>query len=118
MGFLRQQMGEEELRTLLEMLRVEAGAWGPRGGGGGCRRAPAAAARPVARCPHPPRPPGALLGPIASLLAPPRTLSSPCLPLPAAGKDGGIDVNRLMELADAAEEEEEEEGRHLAEPKQ
>ncbi|KAL4423518.1 hypothetical protein ABPG77_003651 [Micractinium sp. CCAP 211/92] len=46
MGFLREQMGEEELRHLLEMLSVEA------------------------------------------------------------GKDGGIDVTRLMELADDAEEEE------------
>jgi hypothetical protein len=50
MTFLRQQMGEEELRHLLEMLSVEA------------------------------------------------------------GKDGGIDVKRLMELADEAEEEEGEEG--------
>jgi Ca2+-binding EF-hand superfamily protein len=49
MGFLREQMGEEELRHLLEMLSVEA------------------------------------------------------------GKDGGIDVNKLMELADVALEEEEEE---------
>lgn len=45
---------------------------------------------------------------------PPRcwVLAVPLTPCPAAwpaGKDGGIDVNRLMELADVALEEEEEE---------
>ena len=39
MGFLREQMGEEELRHLLQMLSEEAGAHAGRGGAGraGCR---------------------------------------------------------------------------------
>ncbi len=39
MGFLREQMGEEELRHLLEMLSVEAGERGVGGWGLTGRRA-------------------------------------------------------------------------------
>lgn len=37
-------------------------------------------------------------------------MPSPSVHPSAAGKDGGFDVNRLMEMADEAEEEEWEEG--------
>lgn len=42
--------------------------------------------------------------------SPPTPVPSPSVHPSAAGKDGGFDVNRLMEMADEAEEEEWEEG--------
>ena len=119
MGFLREQMGEEELRALLETLSVEAGAWrrGPgwravwacwRGGRvpPGGQAGAAAGGAPAMPCtrtagarPDPPTP-------TPTPARPPAHAHSPRSP----GKDGGIDVNKLMELADEAEEEEWEEG--------
>ena len=126
MGFLREQMGEEELRHLLEMLSVEAGARrlaGCRGAGRWCRgpggagrsgagqrgRAVEAVDRQARNAA--PTPTGwqraAWLQPVHChpSAGHPRTFLS-CVPTRIAGKDGGIDVNRLMELADEAEEEE------------
>jgi hypothetical protein len=115
MTFLREQMGEEELRNLLQMLSLEAGQWlgGVGGEVAGWRAAMVAewwcicgwraelAASP-SFCP-------ACLKPLAGTY---QTLPSPAAtPAPhASGTDGGgIDVNRLMELADAAEEEQDKE---------
>ena len=106
MTFLREQMGEEELRHLLEMLSVEAGAslsgnGSSSGGRWGWHRRSALQRRALLGCSS--HLPSAGVHVIAAC-----TLHLHC---PLAGKDGGIDVNRLMELADEAEEEEEN-GKH------
>ena len=99
MTFLREQMGEEELRHLLEMLSVEAGASAgqrqqqQRGRRGRRRRCELKCRALRVSSRH--------LLPVAMHPTAACSLHSP------AGKDGGIDVNRLMELADEAEDEEE-----------
>lgn len=157
MGFLREQMGEEELRHLLEMLSVEAGEQGGPLVCAGMRRvllrccaAEVAIALPCApetlsaegmgerdacmcqagvrfpsRAPlHQAAPAARFLPhwqrhwqlardrlqmlPSTSQFPQPTPTVVPSLPfcLFPPGKDGGIDVTRLMELADDAEEEE------------
>ena len=106
MTFLREQMGEEELRHLLEMLSVEAGASEP--GSGSITRGRWGAVQAVWAAWHgaareQQSPPVLAAMPFQCCLHPARTHARGM----PAGKDGGIDVNRLMELADEAEEEEE-----------